>query len=295
VNEEIKKIGDEFVEISNIKKIFYPKTGITKGDVIKYYERIAPYFIQYSAEHLIVMHRFPDGIQKDSFYQKQVPDYFPDWITTKEITLKTGEKQTLVVIDKEENLVYLANQGVLVFHSWLSSMPNIDNPDKIVFDLDPSPKTSLTELRYAVRKIKKNLEEHGLVPYLMTTGSKGYHVVAPILPEHPFAEVHDFAKHIATELANQHPDKFTTAMSKVKRKGRIFIDYLRNSFGQTSVACYSLRAKPGAPIATPLDWSELSQTAPQKYNINNIFKRLAKKKDPWKSFEKDAKHLNLNS
>jgi bifunctional non-homologous end joining protein LigD len=96
-------------------------------------------------------------------------------------------------------------------------------------------------------------------------------------------------------LANQHPDKFTTAISKAKRKGRIFIDYLRNSFGQTSVACYSLRAKPGAPIATPLDWSELSQTDPQKYNIHNIFKRLARKKDPWKDFAKKAKHLDLKN
>jgi bifunctional non-homologous end joining protein LigD len=180
VNEEIKKIGDEFVEISNVEKIFYPKAGITKGEVIAYYEKIAPYFIQHSAKHLMVMHRFPDGIEKNSFYQKQVPDYFPDWITTKKITLKSGEKQSLVVIDKKETLVYLANQGVLVFHSWLSSMPKTHNPDKIVFDLDPSPTSTVNELRYAVRKIKKNLEEHGLVPFLMTTGSKGYHVVAPI-------------------------------------------------------------------------------------------------------------------
>lgn len=288
------KIDNHSIKLSHINKILFPKSKISKEDVISYYAKIANYFLPFVKDHLIVMHRFPDGITKDGFYQKQIPNFFPKWIARKQINLKKGEKQSLVLIDQKASLVYLANQAVLVFHSWLSSIHAIKKPDKIVFDLDPSG-NSLKELRFAARKIKEIMKEHTLNSFVMTTGSRGYHVVIPIIPEHSFDKVHAFAKHIAHKLAEKYKDRFTIEINIAKRKGRIFIDYLRNSYGQTSVACYSLRAKEGAPVATPLDWDELGKTKPQQYTIKNIFKRLAhKKKLPWHDFYKKQKKLHLD-
>jgi bifunctional non-homologous end joining protein LigD len=236
------------------------------------------------------MQRFPDGIAKEGFYQKQIPDYFPDWVAHKEVTLKKGDKQSLVVIDNRDSLVYLANQGVLVFHAWLSTTDAIHNPDKIVFDLDPSG-SDVKSLRFAAQKLKKILESYKLDSFIMTTGSRGYHVVVPLIPDHPFEKVHVFAKSVAQQLVEQYPDRFTIEINKVKRKKRVFIDYLRNSFGQTSVAPYSLRAVEKAPVATPIAWTDLSKTKPQQYTMKNIFKRLARKKDPWSDFEKKRQKL----
>lgn len=282
------------VEVSHPDKFLYPKSKITKQEVVDYYRNIAPYFLMHTVNRPIVMQRFPEGISsKVAFFQKQIPDYFPAWIARKTVDLHKGEKQTLVVVDSADALAYLANQGVLVFHAWLSVSKAVNKPDKIVFDLDPSG-TDSKKIKRAARLLKKILEQHKLVPFVMTTGSRGFHIVAPILPEHSFEKVHDFAKHIAQRLADEYTTDFTVEMSKAKRKGRVFIDYLRNSFGQTSVAPYSLRAKEGAPIATPITWKELATTAPQKYTMKNIFRRLSRKGDAWHDFEKHAMNLKLD-
>lgn len=290
--EAVKKIDEHDVELSSLGKVLYPQQGITKQDVLLYYEKIAPYFLPYVKDHLMVLHRFPHGIDSEGFYQKQIADYFPKWITLHEIDLKKGGKQSLVVINSTATLLYLVNQYALVFHSWLSSIQHIDKPDKIVFDLDPSVK-DLKTLRFAAKKIKAMLEAHGLTPFVMTSGSKGYHVVAPIIPQYSFDEVREFTKKVAQDLVKKYPTKFTIELYKDKREGRVFIDYLRNAYGQTSVAPYSLRAKAGAPVATPIDWDELSKVAPQKYTIKNIFKRLARKKDPWINVSTSARKLVL--
>jgi bifunctional non-homologous end joining protein LigD len=280
------------MNLTHPNKIWFPKSKITKQDIAKYYQKIAPYFLKYSKNHLIVLLRFPDGITGQSFYQKQIPDYFPAYIKRKTIDLKKGEKQTLVIIGNKKSLIYLVNQATLTFHSWLSNTKKVNNPDKIVFDFDPTTK-DLKSLRFAVTQMKKILEVHGLVPFLMTTGSKGYHIVVPIKPEHSFDLVHEFAKKLAQDLADTYPDLMTTNPLLKKRKNKIFIDYLRNSYGATSVAPYSIRAIEKAPIATPISWQELSKTDPQKYNVKNIFKRLTNKGDIWESFEKNRKKLKI--
>ncbi len=288
-----KVLNGHSLELSHLDKVFFPRAHLTKGDVIDYYEKIADYLLPHIKGHPIVMHRYPNGIADEGFYQKEVPDYFPSWIHRKTVPLKKGEHQTLVVIDDSASLVYLANQGVLVFHSWLSSADAIHTPNKIVFDLDPSGH-DVDALKDTARKIKKILEHHSLKPYVMTTGSRGYHIVTPLIPEHSFEAVHEFAKHIAEDLVKAEPHLYTVEINKEKRKGKIFIDYLRNSYGQTSVACYSLREHEGAPVATPLDWAELTNTDPQTYTIKNILKRLSQKDDPWKDFEKHARKLVIN-
>jgi bifunctional non-homologous end joining protein LigD len=293
VSSKKKSLKKHAFEITHPDKIMYPKSKITKQEVIDYYREIAPYFLQHSKNRLMVMQRFPLGIHKVAFFQKQIPTYFPKWIKRKAITLSTGEKQSLVVLDTPDSLVFLANEGVLVFHPWLSSTKALNKPNKIVFDLDPSG-PDIRKVKRAARLLKKILEGHNLVPFIMTTGSKGFHIAAPIIPEHSFEKIRAFTRHIAQELAAEYPKDFTVEIRKAKRKGRVFIDYLRNSFGQTSVAPYSLRAKEGAPVATPIEWKELATTSPQKYTMKNIFKRLARKGDAWQDFEEHAKKLKLD-
>lgn len=278
------------LEFTHLDKVLFPKSNITKRDIIQYYQNIASWFLSQADNRLMVMHRFPEGIDHEGFYQKQISDYFPSWINRYTVDLKKGGSQTLLIVDSPASLMYLANQLVIEFHSWLSSIDDINKPDKIVFDLDPSDE-NLEILHFVALQLKAELEQHQLVPFIMTTGSRGYHVVVPIKPQHDFEIVHEFAKKVAHLIAEKHPNKCTAEVSKAKRNDKVFIDYLRNSFGQTSIACYSVRAHEDAPIATPISWDELSKTEPQKYNIHNIFKRLAKKDDPWKNFSKHAKNL----
>lgn len=280
------------MKFSHLEKIWFPQTKITKQNIIDYYDAVSKYFLQHVKNHLIVLQRFPEGIDHDSFYQKQISDYFPAFIKRKTIKLKMNGEQTLVIIHSQQSLQYLVNQATIVFHSWLSATTAINNPDKIVFDLDPST-DDLKDLRFGAKQLQKILQTHNLTAYIMTTGSRGYHIVTPIIPDHTFETVHAFAKEVAGQLEAKYPDRFTITPVKSKRKGKVFVDYLRNSYGQTSVAPYSVRAIEGAPIATPIDWSELGRTAPQKYNINNIFKRLSTKGDAWKDFRKDAKRLTV--
>jgi bifunctional non-homologous end joining protein LigD len=208
--------------------------------------------------------------------------------------LEKDGKQELVIIEKKDDLLYLANQGTLVFHSWLSQKQNVNKPDKLIFDLDPPKNSGFQIVKFAAYKLRDIFTKNKLNPFVMTTGSKGLHVIIPIKPKHDFDKVREFAKKTAEELADKYPDKLTTEVRKEKRKARILLDYLRNAFGQTGVAPYSLRAIKNAPIATPLDWAELpSLNDPQKYNISNIFKRLGQKSDPWENIYKKAKDLKL--
>lgn len=288
----IKKINNHVIELSNLQKILFPKTSITKKQIIDYYQKIANTLLPHAYNHLVVMHRFPSGIDQEGFYQKQIPDYFPSWLSRKTIDLKKGEKQTLVLVEKTADLVYLANQGVITLHLWLSSIDAINKPDKLVFDLDPSHHDIQT-LHEALHILRECLASYDLQSFVMTTGSRGYHVIVPLIAQHTFEKIHAFAHHIATTLTHQYPKIFTTTIAKSARKGKIFIDYLRNSYGQTSVAPYSIRAREGAPIATPLSWQELSGTTPQSYTIKNIFRRLGKKEDPWRTIGQHAQKLAI--
>lgn len=283
--ENTVSIDNHAIALTNLNKPLFHHPTISKQKVIEYYHKIANFFIAHNKDHLLVMQRFPNGIYEEGFYQKQIADYFPSWIKRKTIPLKQGKKQTLVLVQDTASLVYLANQATLVFHSWLSTIHAIRKPDKLVFDLDPS-KYEISTLHFVARQLKKIIESYQLTPFIMTTGSKGYHIVVPLIPRYTFISTYAFAKHIAYTLVKQHPEMCTLEMSKVKREGKIFIDYLRNLYGQTSVACYSLRALQNAPIATPITWKELSRTTPQKYNINNLFKRLARIRNPWSDFRK---------
>ncbi|MGB8373943.1 MAG: non-homologous end-joining DNA ligase [Salegentibacter sp.] len=291
--EEIK-IGTHEIKISNRDKVFFPKENYTKGDLIDYYERIAEVMLPHLKDRPLTMIRFPNGIQDKRFFQKDAPDYFPEWIETMPAEKKDGGTTDYVVCNEKATLVYLANQACVTPHLWLSKKDKPNYPDRLIFDLDPT-EDDFSAVKDAAKKVRKLLQDElGLPVFLMTTGSRGLHVVVPLKREKDFDEVREFAQKAADYLEEKYPGEMTTAVRKNKRDCKLFLDVARNAFGQTAVAPYAVRPLDGAPIATPIEWDELSRSdlSPQSYNIGNIFRRLGSKTDPWKDIEKDTVSLD---
>lgn len=283
------------VAVSDPDKVFFPGSGITKGEIADYYGRVAEVMLSHVRDRCISMHRWPDGIQGDDFYQKEAPDHFPEWLRTESITKKGGGTVRHVVADDARTLVFLADQGCVTPHVWLSRVESPDHPDRMIFDLDPpggsEPPTSTGEVRWAARRTRELLEELSLAPSVMTSGSRGLHVYVPLDGSADFDTVRTFARRIADLLAARHPDRLTTKQRKKERRGRIFLDYLRNGYAQTSAPPYAVRARPGAPVATPIDWDELPGIEPGSYTVRNLFRRLGQKPDPWENLDGDAAGL----
>lgn len=280
-----RRYGDYQIEISNTNKLFFPEARITKGDLVGYYERIANIMLPHIQQRPLTLKRYPDGIGKDGFFQQARGDYFPDWLETLDVDHggSTGHVQH-VLANHRAGLVYLVNQATITFHSWLSTQNHLKTPDQVIFDLDP-PGGDFEPVRQAARLVAEGMRQCGLSPFVKTTGSRGLHVVAPLKPEADFERVRSLARELAQALANAHPEQLTTEQRKQKRRGRLYLDIMRNTFGQTAVAPYSVRAKPHAPIATPLEWHELDdrKLGPQRFTLANIFRRMGQREDPWKN------------
>lgn len=287
------QIGSHTIELKNEKKVFFPENNITKGELIEYYHRISDTLLPFLKSRPISIERYPDGIKKEGFYQKDIPDHFPDWIDSVSIRKKESGTIRQVVCNNVETLIYLVNQGTISLHPWLSTSEDLHKPDKLVFDLDP-PEGNFEIVVKGAKALRSLLEDElDLHAFVMTTGSKGLHIYIPIHSEKNFDHARNFAKNAAEFLANQHADIFTTETRKNKRNNRLFIDYLRNAYAQTSISPYSVRTMEGAPVATPLDWEELNRNDlhAQRYTIKNIFKRLSRKADPWKDLKNHASLL----
>lgn len=281
------EVGSRTVELSRAEKVFFPADGITKGDVVGYYHRIAPTLLPHVAGRPVSMERYPDGLAGEGFYQKEVPDYFPSWIHTARLARKEGGTITHALADDAATLVYLANQACLTPHVWLSRADRPDHPDRMIFDLDP-PGGDFGAVKAAARRLRELLEALDLEPFVMTTGSRGLHVTVALDREAGFDTVRAVARAAAALLAERHPHELTVEQRKDKRGARIFLDTARNGYAQTAVPPYALRARPGAPVATPLDWNELDRgdLGPRSYTVSNIFRRLSQKEDPWRGIDR---------
>ena len=298
------KIDQYDVEITSTDKIMFPTSGITKGDLIDYYHRMADVMLPHLEGRPVSLQRFPQGIDKTGFYQKEAPDYFPEWVRRIRVALKDDEVgQEQVVIENAASLVYLAQQNTITLHSWLSRTKleqkdereqefepvdtSIQYPDRLILDLDP-PQDDFDLVRPAAWLVHDILQALDVEPFVMTTGGRGVHVVIPLDQSADFDEAKAFARRLAEFIASKKPEKLTTEQRIEAREGRLFIDYLRNAYAQTGVTPYSVRAKEGAPVATPLDWEELNRKDlhARSYNIRNIFKRLGQKRDPWGEINK---------
>ncbi|WP_370963689.1 non-homologous end-joining DNA ligase [Amycolatopsis sp. cg9] len=276
------------MKISHADKVFYPDDGLTKGDVAGYYRTVADVMVPHLRGRPLTLRRFPDGIAKPGWFQKHPGEHFPDSIRVERVPRRDGGTDDYVVCDDAETLEYLANQGTVEFHVWLSTVDAPGRPDRLVLDLDPPEGTPVAELRAVSRRIRDEYEAAGLTAFVQATGGRGFHVLAPLDATAGTEVVLDLSRALADRVAAADPDRLTTAQRKEKRGDRIFLDANRNGYAQTFVAPYSLRARPGAAAATPLDWHELGKADPGGWSLTKEKQRLARKDDPWRDLDRHA-------
>lgn len=283
-----KTIGHRTIELSSLDKVFFPGEGLTKGDVVDYYECVADFMLPWLRDRPLAMKRYPDGIEGKSFFQKERPDYFPDWIDHVSVKKEDGTVDQ-VVCNHAATLVYLANQACLTPHVFLAVTDKPRHPDQLLFDLDPAD-DGFSSVQFAARALKTLMDEIECPVFCKTSGSRGLHLVVPLDRSADFDRARGLARKIADAVVEREPDRLTTEVRKNARKGRLFIDVLRNAYGQHCVAPYALRARPGAPVATPLDWDEAvsEEMTAQRYTLKNIFRRLSAKQDPWEDLRRRA-------
>ncbi|MFD3505082.1 non-homologous end-joining DNA ligase [Streptomyces sp. NPDC058676] len=265
------RAGRRTVEVHRPDKVLFPGDGgakeYTKSDLVDYYRSVAPFMLPHLRGRPLMLERHPDGIDGPRFMQKNTPENYPEWITRAELA-KEGGTVCHTVCDDTATLLYLADQAALTVHRWLSRVGRVDRPDRMVFDLDPYGDAEdsgdagnaggpFAAVREAAVLLGELLDELKLPSVLMTTGSRGLHVIVPVDGQHDFDEVRAFARDVADTLVAGHPDRLTTAARKKDRGERLYLDVQRNAYAQTAVAPYTVRAKPGAPVATPLAWSQL--------------------------------------
>ena len=283
------RAGRRTITVSRPDKVLFPDDGITKADLVEHYLRVADVMLPHVRGRPVSMKRYPEGIEGQVFYQKRVPDWFPDWIPHVDVRTSKGP-HVYAVIGDAATLAFLANQACIEPHTWLSRADAPDHPDLVVFDLDPSA-DDLALLRRGARAIRAMLEDAGLVPFVKTSGSKGYHVVAPLDRSADHDAVRWFAEGLAEAAVARHPDVFTIEFRKAKRGRLVFLDVMRNGYGATVIPPYAVRAFPGAPVAVPIEWDELSRVEPRKVTMATLPRRLTRRGDPWSGIRRRARSL----
>ncbi|QRP48839.1 non-homologous end-joining DNA ligase [Amycolatopsis sp. FDAARGOS 1241] len=273
---------------SHPDKVFYPDDGLTKGDVVEHYRAMADVMLPHLRGRPLTLRRYPDGIEGQGWFQKHPGEHFPDWLRTERLPRRGGGSDQYVVCDDAESLEYLADQGTIEFHVWLSTVEAPEQPDRLVLDLDPPEGTPVSRLRATARKVRDHYERAGLAAFVQATGGRGFHVVAALDARSDVDVVLKLARVLADRVAGDDPDHLTTEQRKDNRGDRIFLDANRNGYAQTFVAPYSLRARPGAAAATPLDWRELGKAEPDGWPPAKLRQRLARKADPWRDLAKHA-------
>jgi len=262
------------VRLTNLDKLLWPE-GLTKAHLVKYYREIAPWLLPHLFNRPLVMKRYPGGLDGEHFYQKECPDYAPDWILRHPV--EHSEKVVNYIICNDiATLVWLANQGTIEMHTWLSRIENVECPDIAVIDLDPAAGTSFNDVLKIALLVKEALAQFSLKSYPKTSGATGLHIFIPIKPLYAYQTVTKAMQYIAELIVKINPQKATIERKIVQRKGKVYLDYLQNGRGKTMAFQYSLRPLPGAPVSTPLYWEEIEELniSPGAYSIYNIFSRI---------------------
>jgi bifunctional non-homologous end joining protein LigD len=281
------------VQLSHLDKLFFPDDGITKGDLVSYYREMAPHILGYVRDRPLVLGRYPDGIAGQRIVQKNAGKHFPDWVRRTEVG-KQGGSVCHVVADRPDTLVYLANQGTIELHVFLSRVAALDHPDQLVFDLDPPTGYQFDDVCRHAAQLRGLLEDElGLTSYVKTTGGKGLHVHVPLRPDEDFDAVRGFARDAGGLLAGRYPDELTLEQRKEQRGQRLYLDIMRNAYAQTVVAPYTVRARPGATVATPVEWGEVTGGGlrPQQFTLRSIAARLERSADPWAGMARHRRGL----
>ena len=252
------------IEITNPSKIIYPKEKVTKIDVVKYYSEVAELMLPYVKNRLLSVIRCHLGIMGECFFKKHPTT------ESQNINIFKLQNEEYFYLKNIKDIPYQAQMGTIEFHIWGSNIKKIDKPDIMAFDLDPDEKLSLEKLRQGVKHLKETLDSLNLVSFLKTSGGKGYHILLPFSSSKNWEKFNEFAKNIALLMEQKWPDLYTSNIRKEDRKGKIFVDYLRNKKGATCVAPYSLRARAGAKISFPIAWENLDKIAPNEIDIFNF-------------------------
>jgi bifunctional non-homologous end joining protein LigD len=283
------------VEVTHPDRVLFPdpnSKGITKRDLVDYYREVSDAMLPHLKDRPLNVQRFPRGIGEKGFVQQDFADTLPDWMSGVEVDKEGG---TLVhpVADRREGLAWLANQNCIALHMWQSRRGRLHIPDRVVFDLDPAEE-DFAVVRATARATAGVLDDLGLACYVQTTGSRGLHVVTPVRGDNDYDTVRQFARDVAEVVVADDAAHRTVEARKDNRGSRVYLDIMRNAYAQTAVAPYSVRARAGAPVATPLEWDELGSRGLRgdKFTIRDLPKRLAGQPDPWAEMSRRARSLS---
>jgi bifunctional non-homologous end joining protein LigD len=278
--------------ITHPEKLLFPEDGISKGELADYYEAVAAVMLPHLRGRPLTMERYPAGIGKKGFIQKDVSKAFPEWLKRVEVP-KHGGSVWHPLVDDERSLSWVTNQNSITSHVWTSRVPELHRPDLCIFDLDPSRDEPL-ELRAAALAVRDLLAELGLPSWLKTSGSKGFHIAVPLDGQAEFGTVAQFSHGVAAELVKRNPSQLTQEFIKADREGRILVDTGRNHYGATFAAAYTVRAKPGAPVSAPCTWAELERetVAPQTVTLRTMRQRLLEVGDLWANLHEQGCSLD---
>jgi bifunctional non-homologous end joining protein LigD len=267
--------------ITHPEKVLFPDDGITKGDLANYYEAMAPLIVPHLRGRPITMERYPAGIGKKGFWQKDVSTGFPEWLERVKVPKKGGVVHHPIITDTR-SLLWVTNQNTITQHVWTSRVPRLDNPDICVFDLDPS-RDDPASVRAAAIALRDLLEELTLPSWIKTSGSKGFHIVVPLDGKSDMAQVAQFANAVGTLLVSRSPNHLTQEFNKTDRRGRIYVDTGRNGYSATFAAAYTVRARRGAPVSAPCTWEEVAEgrVDPAVFTLRNMAERVASVGDLW--------------
>jgi bifunctional non-homologous end joining protein LigD len=284
------------VKLSHPEKVLFPEDGITKADLAEYYGSVADRMLPHVRDRPLNLWRWNTGIEGELVVQQAIPRGAPEWVRRVTVPRRRGGTVEHAVGGEAATLVWLANQNCITPHAWTSRSDRLGQPDRLVFDLDPpdaDADSHFPAIRAGARELGALLGELGLVAFAMTSGSRGLHVVAPLRRRAHADAARAVAGEIAEQLAARRPDDLTTAWRKEKRGGRVLVDVARNTYAQTAVAPYAVRALPGAPVATPLAWEELddAELHPRRWTLATIPARVAERGDPWAEIAASARSL----
>ena len=281
------------VRISNPDRVLFEELGLTKAALARYYEGVAEWLLPEIKDRPLSLVRCPQGPGEGCFYQKNIDSKFSPEI--ERVNVDFGGGGVYAAANSIEAVVSLVQMGVIEFHVWGSTTRDLEKPDRMVFDLDPDTAIRWRDVMAAAHLTRDRLADLGLESFLKTTGGKGLHLVVPLARRHDWDEVKDFSRAVAESIVAEHPEGFVAKMSKKERVGKIFIDYLRNSEGATAIAAYSVRARKGAPVATPLHWDELAgRMKPANFHVANVARHMAgARPDPWKAMRRTSQTLTM--
>ncbi len=291
--KEVRDLGRlTKVEFTNLDKILYPELEVTKAQVIKHYIRMAPKMLDHLEKRPITLTRFPNGLDREGFYEKDAPMGMPSWVDTFKRYSETARREiNYVVCNSFDTLVWLGNLAALEIHMTLSTVDSFESPDLVLFDIDPEPPATYDDLVKTTLLLKEKLDALGLKSYVKTSGKKGMHVVVPIVAGYTFKQTRNFVHQIGI-LLSKDSQIVVSEFSKSKNAGTIFIDYMQNSHGRTMVCPYSLRATSKATVSTPIKWAEVKKgLKPEEFNILNVTKI---RENPWKELLENKQKLVVN-